>query len=111
MARSGERVRGRVPARASNEADLTRGGVQPPSEAGLTRGRGTSPQARRASPEGVPSPRVRRSFVSAVLRPARQEEVRPRVPGPVILVGRWGHQGRDYVVHVLGLRICLFLCF
>jgi hypothetical protein len=84
----------------------------------------TGPRARRASPEGASSPRARqnltrgvtdprarRSFVSAVLRPSSEAEFRPRVPGPTVLVDRWGHQGRDYVVHILGLRICLCLCF
>jgi hypothetical protein len=131
------RYGGGVAAGASSEADLTRGGVQPPSEAephprgGLTLERGgPRPRGRPAlerdgphprgcstlerggtSPEGATGPRARRSFVSAVLRPSSEAEFRPRVPGPIVLVGRWGHQGRDYVVLALGLRICLCLCF
>jgi hypothetical protein len=55
------------------------------------------------SPEGATGPRARRSFASAVLRPSSEAEFRPRAPGAIVLVGRWGHQGRDYVVLVLGL--------
>jgi hypothetical protein len=112
----GSRYGGSVPTGASSEADLTRGGVQPPSEAephprggqALERGRPHlrgRPNLERGgtSPEGATGPRARRSFASAVLRPSSEAEFRPRAPGAIVLVGRWGHQGRDYVVLVLGL--------
>jgi hypothetical protein len=68
----------------SSEADLTRGRVQPSSEADLARG-AFSPRARRTSPEGA--------------------------TGPIVLVGRGGHWGCNYVVRVLGLQVCLHLRF
>jgi hypothetical protein len=120
----GSRYGGGGPARASSEAGLTRGGVQPPNEAEPhPRGRlslersGTSPkgasnpQVKRTSPEGASSPRARRGFISAVLCPSSEAEFRLRVVGPTVLVGRWGHLGRDYVARVLGLRICLCFAF
>jgi hypothetical protein len=107
----GEQVRGGMPVGASSEAEphprgrlaLQRGGPRPRGRPALERG-GTSP-------EGVTGPRARWGFVSAVLRPSSEAEFRSRVPGPTVLVGRWGHQGRDYVVRGLGLRICLCFVF
>jgi hypothetical protein len=85
----GSRYGGGRRARASSEADLTRGGVQPPSEAEPhTRGRlalersgtlpegASSPQARRTSPEGTSSPRARQSFVSGAV-PLERSRVSP----------------------------------
>jgi hypothetical protein len=46
------------------------------------------------SPEEATDPRARRRFGSAVPRPLNEAEFRPRVAGPTVLVGRWGHQRR-----------------
>jgi hypothetical protein len=46
------------------------------------------------SPEEATDPRARRRFASAVPRPLNEAEFRPRVAGPTVLVGRWGHQRR-----------------
>jgi hypothetical protein len=92
----GSRYGGGVPAGVSSEADLTRGGVHPPSEAephvrgrlALERG-GPRPRGRPAlerggaSPEGATGPRARRGFVSTVLCPSSEAEFRPRVAGPL----------------------------
>jgi hypothetical protein len=122
MARSGEQVRGWCARRS-----LERGGPHPRWRSALERGRarprwrlalergGPRPRGRSAlergetSPEGATGPRARQSFVSAVLRPSSKAGFRLRVPEPIVLVGRWGYWGHDYVVCVLGLRICL--CF
>jgi hypothetical protein len=98
MALLGEQVRG-WRARGS----LERGRLRPRGRSALERGE--------TSPKGATGPRARLSFVSAVLQPSSEAEFRPRVPGPIVLVGRWGYRGRDYVVRVLGLRICLCLHF
>jgi hypothetical protein len=69
-------------------------------------------------PEGVPSPRARWSFISVALCPSSEAEFRPRVAGPTVLVGHWGHQGRgplplgpDCFERVFGLRIRLCFVF
>jgi hypothetical protein len=111
MARSGEQVRGRRARRSLERGGpllrwrsaLERGGPRPRGRSALERGE--------TSPEGATGPRARQSFVSAVLQPSSEAEFRLRVPEPIVLVGRWGYRGRDYVVRVLGLRICLCLRF
>jgi hypothetical protein len=47
-----------------------------------------------ASPEGATGSQARRRFAGAVSRPSSEAEFRPRVAGPTVLVGRWGHQCR-----------------
>jgi hypothetical protein len=107
MAWSGEQVRGR---RASGSLErggphprgrptLERGGPRPRGHLALERGR-PRPRGRSAlerggtSLEGATGPRARQSFVRAVLCPSSEAEFRSRVPGEIVLVGRWGHQAR-----------------
>jgi hypothetical protein len=80
----GSRCGGGVAPGASSEEDLARGGGQPSSEADFTQGGNW---------------------------PSSEAEFRPRVPGPIVLVGRWAHRGRDHVMRVLSLQIYLRLCF
>jgi hypothetical protein len=72
---------GGEPVRASSEAE-----PHPRGRPAIERG-GTSP-------EGATSPRARRRRASVALCPSSEAEFHPRVAGPTILAGRWGHQGR-----------------
>jgi hypothetical protein len=75
----------------------------------LTRGGRPTLERGGVSPKGAAGPQARRNF-SAVLCPSSGAEFRPRVAGPTVLVGYWGHQGRGpvhwaviYLERVLGL--------
>jgi hypothetical protein len=72
---------GGEPATSSSEA-----GPHPSGRPSLERG-GTSP-------EGATGPRARWRFTSVVSCPSSEVEFRPRVAGPTVLVGRWGHRCR-----------------
>jgi hypothetical protein len=52
---------------------------------------------------GCGAPAVREWVAQCRRADTGEAEFCPRVLGPIVLVGRWGQQGRDYVVHVLVL--------